>query len=164
MTATTGLKIPEALIPGVVCRPLVIYEDARGWLAELYRQDELDPEVMPVMSYISLTKPGVGRGPHAHRQQTDYFCFPGPGDFKVFLWDERPESPAYKTKQVFLLGESCPGTLVVPPGVIHGYLNTSGHLGLVINCANRLYKGPGRKEDVDEIRYENDPECPFRLE
>jgi hypothetical protein len=35
---------------------------------------------------------------------------------------------------------------------------------MVINCANRLYKGPGRKEDVDEIRYENDPECPFRLE
>ena len=164
MTGPEKTTIPEVKIPGVVCRALVIYEDARGWLAELYRRDELPPKVMPVMSYVSLTRPGVGRGPHAHRDQTDYFCFLGPGDFKVILWDDRPESPAYGTKQVFLLGESCPAALVVPPGVVHGYLNASGHDGLVINCANRLYRGPGRKEEVDEIRYEDDPEGRFRLE
>jgi len=47
---------------------------------------------------------------------------------------------------------------------VHGYLNISKEMGLVVNCANRLYKGPGRQEPVDEIRYENDPNCPFRLE
>ncbi|MBI4642890.1 MAG: dTDP-4-dehydrorhamnose 3,5-epimerase family protein [Deltaproteobacteria bacterium] len=164
MTSSPEFRIPEVEIPGVVCRALVIYEDARGWLAEIYRQDELGPELAPVMSYISLTKPGVGRGPHAHREQTDYFCFPGPGDFRVILWDQRPESPSFGTRQAFHLGESCPGILLVPPGVVHGYLNISEHLGLVVNCANRLYKGPGRQEPVDEIRYENDPICPFRLE
>jgi len=164
MTTTAKFTIPEVAIPGVVCRSLVIYEDARGWLAELFRQDELAPELAPVMSYISLTKPGVGRGPHAHRDQTDYFCFPGPGDFRVILWDNRPESPGFGVRQEFHLGENCPGILIVPPGVVHGYLNISDRLGTVVNCANRLYKGPGRREEVDEIRYEDAPGCSFRLE
>ena len=31
----------ESLIPGVVCRPLEVHQDERGWLAEIFRQDEL---------------------------------------------------------------------------------------------------------------------------
>lgn len=156
-------KSLEARISGVICRPLAIYEDRRGWLAEIYRQDEIAPEYMPVMAYLSVTQPGEARGPHAHRQQTDLFCFPGPGQFRVVLWDQRPESPSFGTRQEFQLGESCPAILVVPPGVIHGYLNISDRPGLVFNGANRLYRGPGRREAVDEIRYEDDPDSPFRL-
>ncbi len=150
-------------IPGVICRPLVQYHDSRGWLAEIFRQDELDQEQVPVMAYLSVTQPGVGRGPHAHREQSDLFCFPGPGDFRLTLWDQRPESPAYGVRQEFVLGENCPGVVIIPPGVVHGYLNLSGHPGLVCNFANRLYKGPGRAEPPDEIRYENDPDSPFQL-
>ena len=153
----------ESRIPGVVCRPLVRHPDSRGWLAEIFRQDELDQENLPVMAYISVTQPGVGRGPHAHRQQTDLFCFPGPGEFRVSLWDQRPESPAYGLRQDFVLGENCPGLVIIPPGVVHGYRNLSGHQGLVCNFANRLYRGPGRSEPVDEIRFEDDPDSPFRL-
>ncbi len=76
MITSAKFTIPEVTFPGVVCRALVIYEDARGWLAEIFRQDVMAPDLAPAMSYISLTRPGVGRGPHAHRQQTDYFCFP----------------------------------------------------------------------------------------
>jgi dTDP-4-dehydrorhamnose 3,5-epimerase len=153
----------ESQIPGVVCRPLAVYQDSRGWLAEIFRQDELPQEQVPVMGYISVTQPGVGRGPHAHRQQTDLFCFPGPGEFRVTLWDQRPDSPAYGLRQEFILGENCPGLIIIPPGVVHGYLNLSDRAGLVCNFANRLYRGPGRQEPVDEIRYEDDPDSPFRL-
>lgn len=153
----------ESRIAGVICRPLVIYEDPRGWLAEIFRQDELAPEHFPVMAYISVTKPGVGRGPHAHRHQTDLFCFPGPGEFRVSLWDQRPESPSFGTRQEFQLGESCPGIVIVPPGVVHGYMNIGSRPGWVCNFANRLYRGPGRNEEVDEIRYEDDADSPFRL-
>ncbi len=154
----------ESQIPGVICRPLAVYEDPRGWLAEIFRQDELAPEHFPVMAYISVTQPGVGRGPHAHRQQTDLFCFPGPGEFRVVLWDQRPESPSFGKRQEFHLGESAPGIVIVPPGVVHGYKNISGRPGWVCNFANRLYRGPGRREPVDEIRYEDDGDSPFRLE
>ncbi len=153
----------ESLIPGVICRPLTVYADSRGWLAEIVRQDELEQDELPVMAYISVTQPGVGRGPHAHRQQTDLFCFPGPGEFRVSLWDQRPESPAYGRRQDFVVGEKHPAGVIIPPGVVHGYRNVSDRQGLVCNFANRLYKGPGRLEAVDEIRYEDVPDSPFRL-
>ncbi len=150
-------------IDGVICRRLVIHEDQRGWLAEIFRQDELAPEHYPLMAYISVTQPGVGRGPHAHRAQTDLFCFPGPGDFRLTLWDQRPGSPSFGKRQEFLLGESGPAIAIIPPGVVHGYRNVSDRPGLVCNFANRLYRGPGRSEPVDEIRYEDNPESPFTL-
>lgn len=151
-------------IEGVIYRPLQIYADQRGWLAEVFRQDELDPELCPVMAYISVTLAGQKRGPHAHREQTDYFCFPGPGDFRVVLWDNRPDSPTYGVRQELVLGESHPGLILIPPGVVHGYINISDHDGVVFNCPNRLYRGPGRTETVDEERYEDHPESQFRLE
>ena len=150
-------------IAGVVCRPLTVHRDHRGWLAEIFRQDELPPEHLPVMAYLSVTQPGVGRGPHAHHYQTDLFCFPGPGEFQVILWDQRPDSSTCGARQEFRLGESCPGVLIVPPGVVHGYRNVSDRPGWVCNFANRLYRGPGRQEPVDEIRFEDDPDSPFRL-
>ena len=153
-----------SLISGVSCRPLRRYDDERGWLAEIYRQYELAAEHFPVMAYISVTLPGIGRGPHAHRRQTDLFCFPGPGEFRVFLWDQRPDSPTFQARQEFQLGQSCPGVLIVPPGVVHGYRNVSEVAGLVCNFANRLYRGLGRLEPVDEIRFEDDADSPFRLE
>lgn len=155
-------ETPEMQISGVACRPLQIFADARGWLAEIFRQDEVPAEIFPQMGYISVTHPGKSRGPHAHRVQTDYFCFPGPGNFQVVLWDNRPESPSFGRRQDFFLGEKAPAVLVIPPGVVHGYLNISEEPGLVVNFANRLYQGPGRQEEVDEIRFEDDPDSPFR--
>lgn len=154
----------EVKILGVICRPLEVYTDQRGWLAEIFRQDETAPEHIPVMAYVSVTQPGVGRGPHAHRDQTDLFCFAGPGDFRVVLWDNRADSPTLGVRQDFHLGASCPAVLIVPPGVVHAYQNISEMPGFVCNFANRLYRGPGRLEAVDEIRFENDPDSPFRLE
>jgi dTDP-4-dehydrorhamnose 3,5-epimerase len=151
-------------IEGVVWRPLAIFSDHRGWLAEIFRQDELAPELLPAMAYLSVTRPGEKRGPHAHREQTDYFCFPGPGDFRVVLWDNRPESPTYGLRQELVLGESQPGLVLVPPGVVHGYINITEREGVVFNCPNRLYRGPGRIEAVDEERYEDDLQSKFRLE
>ena len=58
----------------------------------------------------------------------------------------------------------CPAVLIVPPGVVHAYQNVGKIPGFVCNFANRLYRGPGRTEAVDEIRFEDDPDSPFRLE
>ncbi len=153
----------EIKITGVICSPLLKYADQRGWLAEIFRQDEVPPEHFPAMAYVSVTGPGLKRGPHAHRHQTDLFCFYGPGDFQVSLWDNRSDSPTFGMRQDFLLGESEPAVLIVPPGVVHGYKNVSAHPGFVCNFANRLYRGPGRAEAVDEIRFEDDPHSPFQL-
>ncbi len=154
----------EGPIEGVVVTPVKRHTDARGWLMEVYRHDELAPEFFPVMTYISLTRPGVARGPHEHRDQADYFCFAGPSDFKIYFWDNRESSPTHMKKMVIVAGESAPAAIIVPKGVVHAYKNIGETDGLVINCPNRLFMGEGKKEPVDEVRYEDDPGSPYKLD
>ena len=151
-------------IHDATARPLNKFLDERGWLAELYRSDDLDPAVLPTMAYISMTQPGVARGPHEHKDQTDYFCFIGPSNFKVYLWDARPDSPSFGVKQVLFAGVDSPMMVIVPPGVVHAYRNVGSDNGIVFNGPNRLYAGPGKKEPVDEIRHEEEPGSPFELD
>ena len=162
MTAVTGYR--KGRIHDVTAKPLQKFLDERGWLAELYRSDELDEGVMPTMAYISMTQPGVARGPHEHKDQTDYFCFIGPSNFKVYLWDARPDSPSFGVKQTLFAGLDAPMMVVVPPGVVHAYKNVGGDNGIVFNGPNRLYAGPGKSEPVDEIRHEEEAGSPFQLD
>ena len=93
----------------------------------------------------------------------DFFAFAGPSDFEVTLWDNRADSPTHGRREVLVLGESQPATLLVPPGVVHAYRNVGRAEGWVLNFPNRLYRGRGRREPVDEVRHEDDPESKFRL-
>ena len=145
----------EGQIDGVCVRPLKRYTDARGWLMELYRADETPAAEMPVMGYVSLTHPGVTRGPHEHKDQTDNFAFFGPGNLRVRLWDRREGSPTRGRMTTIEAGEDNPISLTVPPGVVHAYRNTSDRDAWVLNFSNRLYRGAGRREPPDEIRYED---------
>ena len=154
----------EGPIEGLVVRPLGRFEDGRGWLIELYRQDELEPARQPVMAYVSQTLPGVARGPHEHRRQSDYFAFIGPGDFKLYLWDTRRDSPTFGNRQTLEVGESSLQAVVVPPGVVHAYKNVGRVPGLVFNGPNQLYAGRGKKEPIDEIRHEDLQDSPFVLD
>ena len=136
----------------------------RGWLSELFRHDELDSEFHPMMSYISVTEPGVTRGPHEHVDQADYFCFIGPSTFRVYLWDARKDSSTFGKKEEREVGEGSPFALIVPAGVVHAYKNVGDKDGWVFNGANRLYAGWLKQEPVDEIRHEKDPNSPYRVE
>jgi dTDP-4-dehydrorhamnose 3,5-epimerase len=155
--------VVETTIKGVFTLRLQKHEDKRGWLSELYRSDELDRGIMPVMSYISVTKPGVTRGPHEHRYQTDIFAFAGFSSFRIVLWDNREDSPTYKQSIELKSAESSPLCIIIPPGVVHAYTNTGSTDGITINSSNKLYRGIGKKEPVDEIRYEDRPDSPFKL-
>ncbi|MEO0080489.1 MAG: dTDP-4-dehydrorhamnose 3,5-epimerase family protein [candidate division WOR-3 bacterium] len=155
----------ELAIKGVFLALVQLHTDTRGWLAETFRLDWLSAlgisEARPVMAYVSVTRPGVVRGPHEHRFQTDYFGFLGPSDFQVFLWDNRSESASNGRHLSVVLGASKPGLLIVPPGVVHAYKNIGPVDGLVLNYPNKLYAGWNRKEPVDEIRHEERPDSPF---
>jgi len=151
-------------IEDVVVRDLGKFNDRRGWLCELFRHDELDAEFFPAMSYISSTNPGVARGPHEHVDQADLFCFLGPSNFKLRLWDNRPDSKTFGSVMTLVVGADDPKAVVVPKGVVHAYQNVGDVDGMVINCPNRPYMGEGRREQVDEIRHEDDPDTPFRMD
>lgn len=151
-------------IHDVIVKELVRHADPRGWLTELFRQDELEERYFPVMGYVSMTKAGVARGPHEHVGQADCFAFLGPSTFRIYLWDNRKNSPTYLARQTLDAGESIPRVVVIPEGIVHAYKNTGDVPGWVINLPNRLFGGHGRKSKVDEIRYENDPNTVFVLD
>jgi dTDP-4-dehydrorhamnose 3,5-epimerase len=159
-----SLVFCDGPIDGVTLRPLSPHRDHRGWLIELFRADELPPEQCPVMAYVSETLPGVARGPHEHADQTDCFAFVGPGDFVLYLWDARPDSPTCGRRMKVAAGESNRQIAVVPPGVVHAYKNVGSTPGWVFNAPNRLFAGHGKRAPVDEIRHEDKAESAYRME
>ncbi len=151
-------------IHDVIVKNLSKFIDERGWLSELFRGDELGKEFMPAMSYVSMTQAGVARGPHEHVDQADLFAFIGPSNFKIYLWDNRKDSPTYNVRQVFYAGQDSPRSVIIPKGVVHAYKNVGGTLGMVLNFPNRLFAGEGKKSPVDEIRHEQDPKTIYQLD
>lgn len=154
----------EGNIHDVAVRDLRKFDDSRGWLSELFRSDELAAEFFPTMVYTSSTKPGVTRGPHEHVDQADFFCFLGPSNFKLRMWDNRPNSPTHGNMMTLIVGAGNPKSVLIPKGVVHAYRNIGEVDGIVINCPNRLYMGTERRDPVDEIRHEDDPNTIFRIE
>jgi len=150
------MKFKKGEIEGVIIEKLIKFSDERGFLVEIFRVDNLSGNLQPVMSYVSYTRPGIARGPHEHLEQTDIFCFIGPGNFRIKLWDNRKESKTYGYCMEIIGGEDNPIRIIVPPGVIHGYKNISkGADGMVLNYPDKLYRGWARKEQVDEVRHED---------
>lgn len=153
----------EPEIEGLLIEPLKFFRDQRGWLAELFRNDELGDHEQPVMAYCSMTLPGESRGPHEHREQTDRFAAWGPSDFRFYVWDNRKNSPTFNTHVRFEVGQSNPSIVVIPAGVVHGYVNIGSVEGVLFNAPDRLYRGQEKKEEVDEIRHEDDPDSPYNF-
>jgi dTDP-4-dehydrorhamnose 3,5-epimerase len=158
------MKFIDDMIHDVEVRELEKHTDSRGWLTEIFRSDELPCSFSPAMCYVSMTRPGVKRGPHEHQDQTDYFVFTGPGRFQITLWDNRETSQTYGVRQTILAGDTSPMMVLVPPGVVHGYKNVSEVPGLVVNCPDRLFAGHRREFPVDEIRHENVKNSPFQMD
>ena len=157
------MEFKSGEIQGVLVTLIARYRDERGWLAETFRHDELSGEFHPAMGYSSETLPGVCRGPHEHANQADLFVFMGPGTFRMWLWDNRSDSPTYRHRWVLEGGEAHPIRVLVPKGVVHAYQNISKFPAMVHNFPNRLFAGEHKKHPVDEIRHEGDPNTPFQL-
>ena len=151
-------------IKGVVIKKLAVHRDPRGWLAELFREDELSKVNHPKMAYLSSTKVSASRGPHEHKKQSDLFYFLGTSTFRIYLWDNRKKSSSFKRKFKFECAKNKPALVIIPPGVVHAYKNIGTSDGWVFNAPNRLFKGSHRTQPIDEIRHEENPDSPFKLD
>jgi len=148
-------------IEGVIIKKLTSHEDNRGYLTEIYREDE--DTIKTAMCYVSFTKFNQIRGPHEHLEQTDFFIFLGSGDFELYLWDNRKKSKTFGNKIKITVGENNKVKVIVPPGVVHGYKSISKTGSVCINLPDKLYAGKNKKENVDEIRHENDENSKFKI-
>jgi len=150
-------------LPGVRVEALPVFKDPRGTLHELFRTDEIPAGFKPLMACSSWSHAGVTRGPHQHVGQDDYFTFAGPSEFRVYLWDDRPGSAKAERGWFIVTGETAPSRIHVPRGVVHAYRNSGKVSGLVVTVTSLLFKGEGRRDPVDEIRHELNPDSPYRV-
>ena len=149
-------------LSGVRVEALPVFKDARGSLHELFRTDEIPAGFTPLMACSSWSHPGVTRGPHQHVGQDDYFTFAGPSDFRVYLWDDRPGAAGAAKGWFINTGEQAPTRIHVQRGVVHAYRNVGNSSGLVVTVTSMLFKGEGRRDTVDEISHELNPNSPYQ--
>lgn len=129
------LTKPENTISGVVFKNLKTFSDGRGFFRELVRStDEFFAEGFAQWSH-SLMQQNTVKAWHFHNLQVDWW-YVGLGVIHAVLYDNREESPTYRRKIEFLLGEehvnysALRAVVKIPQGVLHGckVLTESAHL------------------------------------
>ncbi len=144
------------MIDGVVVKKLKVIPDERGLLMEMMRDD--DPFFQKFgQVYLSVVYPGVVKGWHYHKKQTDHFVFVK-GMAKVVLYDDREGSTSRGEVNEFFMGEHNPILLVIPPGVLHGMKGIGTEAAYLVNTPtyHYVYDAP------DEFRTApDDPSIPY---
>ena len=144
------------MIEGVKQKKLRCLPDERGRLMEILRSDD-DLFQKFGQVYMTTAYPGVVKGWHYHKKQTDHFvCLSGMT--KLVLYDNRNGSPTNGEVQEFFLGEHNHILVTIPPGVFHGFKCISERESLMLNVPTELYN----YENPDEHRRDpNDPSIPY---
>jgi len=144
------------LIDGVKVRPLRRLPDERGFLMEMLRSDWEEFEKFGQV-YVTAVYPGVVKGWHYHKLQTDHFiCVHGMA--KVVLYDQREGSPTRGQVNEFFIGDLNPALIKIPPGVLHGFKGVGTELALIVNVPTELYN----YAQPDEYRLPWDsPDVPY---
>ncbi len=125
------------MIDGVKTKALKRIPDERGYLMEMFRSDWPEFDTFG-QAYITAVYPGVVKGWHYHKLQTDNFiCVAGMA--KVVLYDGRKDSPTHGEVNEFFIGELNPELVVIPAGVYHGFKGISESTTLIVNIPTRTY-------------------------
>ena len=144
------------MIDGVVTKKLKLIPDERGYLMEMLRSDDEFFQKFGQV-YLTVAYPGVVKGWHYHKKQTDHFVGVS-GMTKVVLYDGRDGSKTHGEVNEFFLGELNPMLLVIPALVLHGMKGVGTKPGMIINIPTELYN----YKNPDEFRVDpHDNDIPY---
>ena len=144
------------MIQGVRTKTLKRIPDERGWLMEMLRSDdELFPGFGQV--YVTAAYPGVVKGWHYHKLQTDHFvCVHGM--MKIALYDPREDSGTRGEVNEFFVGDDNPLLVQIPPFVYHGFKCIGDVPALLCNTVTHPYN----HKSPDEYRLDpHDNDVPY---
>jgi len=190
MTSTAACSLPfpaDHEIFGVQLKHLRTFPDDRGFFREVVRSNDPFFQIhtgvsgavtndecsaaFQQWSHSRMSK-NVVKAWHYHHLQFDWWYL-AIGQIETVLFDNRPESPTYKKKLVFRMGDSSFGPdtaelcVRIPPGVLHGLkvLSPEAHLFYItsqIYDANEEGRFPfnsplvGHDWGTDVLTVEND--------
>jgi dTDP-4-dehydrorhamnose 3,5-epimerase len=125
------------MIEGVRIRRLEPHRDARGSLTELLRSDWSEFTRFG-QAILTVNLPGVVRGWHSHRRQTDVIVVIA-GRAVVGLYDARAASPTFGAAEGHIVDGNDPVAIFVPPQVFHGYKTLGEAPAFIANFPDQLY-------------------------
>jgi dTDP-4-dehydrorhamnose 3,5-epimerase len=126
------------LIEGVKFKRLKVICDERGKLMEMLRNDDKEFFTKFGQVYATTVYPGVVKGWHYHKKQTDNFIVLK-GMVKVVLYDARKNSPTHGQINEFFMGEHNYSILRIPPLVYHGFKGVGTEEAIIICCPDEPY-------------------------
>jgi dTDP-4-dehydrorhamnose 3,5-epimerase len=136
----------EGRIQGVWLKRLRVVPDERGWLMEVLRRDD-EGFLRFGQAYVTTTYPGVVKGWHMHRKQSDFIACIG-GMLKLVLYDPREGSPTKGKVEEYFLGIHNPLLVRVPENVYHGWKCVGPEAAVVLNVPTEPYD----HASPDEVR------------
>ncbi|MHB9155755.1 MAG: polysaccharide biosynthesis C-terminal domain-containing protein [Endomicrobiales bacterium] len=127
----------EKMIDGIKLKQLKANCDERGRLVELLRSDW--PEFVRFgQAYMTTAYPGVVKGWHFHKKQTDSFtCITGM--MKIAAYDARSGSKTKGMVNEFIVGEHNLLLIQIPPLVHHGFKCVGEHEAIILNFPTETY-------------------------
>jgi dTDP-4-dehydrorhamnose 3,5-epimerase len=144
-------------IDGVRIKTIKKFCDDRGFICEVFRDDE---DYMPkpcLQTSFTVTYPGVVKAFHWHKEQWDYW-FVMSGMARIVLHDMRDGSPTKGQTQVICAGTHNPLAVAIPPKVAHGYQVLGNEPVMLFYHTSEVYN----RENPDEERLPwNDPSIGF---
>jgi dTDP-4-dehydrorhamnose 3,5-epimerase len=147
------------MIEGVKIKKLKVIPDGRGRLMEMLRSDD-DLFIKFGQVYITTAYPGVVKGWHYHKKQTDNMAVVK-GMMKIVLYDNREGSSTRGEINEFFMGIHNPLLLQIPPLLLHGFKCISDEEAMVVNCPTDTYD----YETPDEFRLDpHQNEIPYEWE
>ena len=121
------------MIEGVLIHPLKKICDERGMIMHMLRRDDPHFESFGEI-YFSAAYPGVIKGWHEHKKQTQFYCVVV-GMIKLVMYDNRKTSPTYKKLMECFVGENNFKLVRIPTGVINGYKVLGDETAIIANCS-----------------------------
>ena len=118
-------------LPGVRVFEQARFEDARGYLQKILTAAQCQGEPPRGEVYVTCAKPGEAKGNHLHRKMGEWFAVVE-GEATLEMRD--PETGG---RQSISLGQSCPRTVYVPPGLAHAVVNTGKIPAVCVAWAER---------------------------
>lgn len=138
------------MIDGVKIKKLTSHKDKRGYFREILRNEGNLLENFGQVS-VSLTKPGVIKAFHWHKQQDDLFYVVS-GEAIVVLYDRRKNSKTFGKRMRLEMHENKPRMLLIPKEIAHGYRVLGKKPLIMLYIMSKSYN----PEKPDEFRIPHD--------
>lgn len=132
------VPVKPQVIGGVQIKELKNVVVRSGILTECYRPEWFDPPLRAAHVIHMALVPGGISSWHCHRRQSDAIIAVR-GQLRIGLYDDRSESPTYKSFELMHVGIYRPTIVSIPPLVWHAIKNPAGQEAAYVVINNEVY-------------------------